>query len=156
MTDTLHKNPESSTVSDTPETNQCVKNNKHLRFLEEDHCSINGKFTFTNPVVNLCKKLERERDEAKRYADTLAELLPVGMLPKDIENIRDANYQMAQDIYKLERERNEWKSAAVAFEKERDAYENALIKIERIAYSDNDVYHDIEQIEAIAHNALNL
>ena len=63
MTDTLHKNPESSTVSDTPETNQCVKNNKHLRFLEEDHCSINGKFTFTNPVVNLCKKLERERNE---------------------------------------------------------------------------------------------
>lgn len=58
--------------------------------------------------------------------------------------------------YRLEAERDKWKAAAVAFEKERDAYENALIRIERIAYSDNDVYHDIEQIEAIAHNVLNL
>jgi hypothetical protein len=64
MTDTLNKNPESRTGYPTPETDKCVKENKHLRFLEEDHSSINGNFTLTNPVVNLCKKLERERDES--------------------------------------------------------------------------------------------
>lgn len=50
-------------MSDTPITNECVKENKHIRFLEEDHWSPHGKFTFTHPIVALCRKLERERNE---------------------------------------------------------------------------------------------
>lgn len=53
-------------MSDTPETDQCVKENKHIRFVEEDHWSLNGKFTYAHPIVFLSRKLERERDEAVR------------------------------------------------------------------------------------------
>ena len=59
-------------MTDTPETDDCVKTNKHLRFLEENHWSESGKFTYTNPIVNLCKKMERERDEERALADRLA------------------------------------------------------------------------------------
>ena len=40
-------------------------------------------------------KAERERDEALAYADKLAAGLPEGMLPKDIEVLRDANLALA-------------------------------------------------------------
>jgi hypothetical protein len=53
-------------MTETPETNQCVKDNKHIKFLEEDHWSLNGKFTYTHPIVALCRRLERERDDAIR------------------------------------------------------------------------------------------
>jgi hypothetical protein len=53
-------------MSDTPETDKCVKDNKHIKFLEEDHWSLNGKFTYTHPIVFLSRKMERERDEAIR------------------------------------------------------------------------------------------
>ena len=49
-------------MSNTPITNECIKENKHIKFLEEDHWSLNGKFTYTHPIVSLCRKLERERD----------------------------------------------------------------------------------------------
>ena len=53
-------------MTDTPETDQCVKDNKHIKFLEEDHWSLNGKFTYAHPIVFLSRKIERERDEAVR------------------------------------------------------------------------------------------
>ena len=53
-------------MTDTPETDKCVKDNKHIKFLEEDHWSLNGKFTYTHPIVFLSRELERERDEAIR------------------------------------------------------------------------------------------
>ena len=40
-------------------------------------------------------KAERERDEALAYADKLAAGLPEGMLPKDVEVLRDANLALA-------------------------------------------------------------
>ena len=58
-------------MTDTPITNECIKENKHIKFLEEDHWSLNGKFTYTHPIVSLCRKLERERDEARERADTM-------------------------------------------------------------------------------------
>jgi len=51
-------------MSDTLETDACVKENKHIKFLEEDHWVIDRIVTYTNPIVALCRKLERERDEA--------------------------------------------------------------------------------------------
>ena len=49
-------------MSDTPETDKIVKDSKHIKFLEEDHWSLNGKFTYTHPIVCLCRKLEQQRD----------------------------------------------------------------------------------------------
>lgn len=41
--------------------------------------------------------LERERDEARGYADKLAAGLPEGMLPKDVDVLRDANLALAME-----------------------------------------------------------
>jgi hypothetical protein len=60
-------------MSDTPETDKRVKDNKHIRFLEEDHWSLNGKFTYTHPIVALCRRLERERDRLAEAGKILAE-----------------------------------------------------------------------------------
>jgi ribosome-binding ATPase YchF (GTP1/OBG family) len=60
-------------MTDTPETDECVKNNKHIKFLEEDHWSLNGKFTYTHPIVALCRKLERERDEEREHLKEIEE-----------------------------------------------------------------------------------
>jgi Lar family restriction alleviation protein len=40
-------------------------------------------------------------DELEAYADKLAAGLPDGMLPKDVENLRQANISMAQQIHEL-------------------------------------------------------
>jgi len=50
------------------------------------------------PWPDFACKLERERDEAREYADRLAEGLPDGMLPKDVEVLREANLGLATDI----------------------------------------------------------
>jgi uncharacterized protein YhaN len=52
-------------MNDTPETDDCIKETKHIKFLEEDHWTPNGYITYTAPIINLCRKLERERDEAR-------------------------------------------------------------------------------------------
>lgn len=46
-------------------------------------------------------RLERERDEALAYADKLAAGLPEGMLPKDVEVLRDANLALAVALEEL-------------------------------------------------------
>jgi len=53
-------------MTETPETDKCVKQNKHLKFLQEDVWVNDNKITYENPIVFLCQKLERERDEAIR------------------------------------------------------------------------------------------
>lgn len=49
----------------------------------------------------LRKEAEQERDELKAYCDKLAAGLPDGMLPKDIENLREANGKLAQENFEL-------------------------------------------------------
>lgn len=48
--------------------------------------------------------LRSEYERLQRYADKLAAGLPEGMLPKDVENLREANAQMATEIGQLRRE----------------------------------------------------
>jgi kynureninase len=48
--------------------------------------------------IDFARKLERERDEAREYADKLAEGLPDGMLPKDVEVLREANLGLATEL----------------------------------------------------------
>jgi chromosome segregation ATPase len=49
--------------------------------------------------------------ELQTYADKLADGLPTGMLPRDIENLREANAGLAEDLQKAERERNYYKES---------------------------------------------
>jgi len=82
-------------MSDTPETDDCVKENKHIKFLEEDHWSLNGKFTFTHPIVALCRKLERKLYGLRSAADCASDLLATAIAERDvllqaIINLRDA------------------------------------------------------------------
>jgi len=52
------------------------------------------RWTSVNGVIDL----QRERDEAREYADKLAEGLPDGMLPKDVEVLREANLGLATEL----------------------------------------------------------
>jgi len=70
--------------------------------------------------IDFARKLERERDEAREelatiteqrdearvYADKLAEGLPEGMLPKDVEVLREANLNLATNIAAVTEQRD--------------------------------------------------
>ena len=75
-------------LAPTPETDQCVKANKHLRFLQEDHYVGNSKTTHENPIVFLSRKLERERDVAQKAMgdarDILLDAMPDANAPTKI------------------------------------------------------------------------
>jgi FtsZ-binding cell division protein ZapB len=51
-------------------------------------------------------RLERELAEANEYADKLAAGYPDGMLPKDIEVLREANYEFTQEVHGLRDQRD--------------------------------------------------
>lgn len=53
-------------------------------------------------LLQHARRLERERDEALAYADKLAAGLPEGMLPKDVEVLRDANLALAVALEELD------------------------------------------------------
>ena len=71
------------TMNDTPET---------------DAEANNGSLCDQCVPVDFARKLERERDEAREYADKLAGGLPDGMLPKDVEVLREANLGLAMEL----------------------------------------------------------
>jgi len=54
----------------------------------------------------LLKEARRERDEAREYADRLAEGLPDGMLPKDVEVLREANLGLATELAAVTEQRD--------------------------------------------------
>jgi chromosome segregation ATPase len=53
------------------------------------------------------KMILSERDEAREYADKLAEGLPEGMLPKDVEVLREANLNLATELTAVTEQRDE-------------------------------------------------
>ncbi len=61
-------------MTDTPETDKCVKQNKHLKFLQEDVWVNDNKITYENPIVSLCQKLERERNRLTEAISRIQEL----------------------------------------------------------------------------------
>ena len=61
-------------MSDTPETDKCIEGNKHIKFLQQDHWIGTDKFTYENPIVDLCRKLERELKEAVEFANNFSYL----------------------------------------------------------------------------------
>jgi kynureninase len=56
----------------------------------------------------LCKlqTVTAQRDEARDYADRLAEGLPEGMLPKDVEVLREANLGLATELSAVTEQRD--------------------------------------------------
>ena len=87
----LHKTP-------TPETDELVRGQL-------------ARVGMTPPVLVTkltikCESLERERDEAREYADKLAEGLPDGMLPKDVEVLREANLGLATEVTTVTEQRD--------------------------------------------------
>jgi hypothetical protein len=110
--------------TDTPETDAMVSADQH--HLEDDNffpasiywrmCDLARtlerkrdelkRWTSVNGVIDL----QRERDEARKYADKLAEGLPDGMLPKDVEVLREANLNLAIELTAITEQRDEWKA----------------------------------------------
>jgi hypothetical protein len=87
--------------TDTPETDAMVSADQH--HLEDDNffpASIYWR------MCDLARTLERERDEAREYADKLAEGLPDGMLPKDVEVLREANLNLAIELTAVTEQRD--------------------------------------------------
>jgi hypothetical protein len=66
--------------------------------------------------------LTSERDEAREYADKLVEGLPDGMLPKDVEVLREANLGLATNIAAVTEQRDR---LAEALDKVVDAWDHA-------------------------------
>jgi hypothetical protein len=71
--------------------------------------------------ADFARKLERERDEAREYADKLAEGLPNGMLPKDVEVLREANLGLATELATVTAQRDEARETIATMEIRHDA-----------------------------------
>jgi hypothetical protein len=70
-------------------------------------------------IWELCEFFEREHDEAQEYADRLAEGLPDGMLPKDVEVLREANLGLATELATVTAQRD---MLAEVLQRIRDGY----------------------------------
>lgn len=57
------------------------------------------------------EELERELKESREYVDKLAQGLPDGMLPKDVEVLREANCGLALELTAVTEERDEARDA---------------------------------------------
>jgi hypothetical protein len=86
--------------TDTPETNAARKSSG-LRGIAYG-LGVNPDLSVAQKVIrdaaDKIEELERERDEALEYADKLAGGLPDGMLPKDVEVLREANLGLAMEL----------------------------------------------------------
>jgi hypothetical protein len=62
-------------MSDTPETNSVLKEIKQhkIAFYTQECNFEGGKVSFESPIVSLCRKLERERDESRAALKHIAE-----------------------------------------------------------------------------------
>lgn len=71
-------------------------------------------------IYGLLKRLEESEvsyEDLRIYCEKLATALPEGMLPKDIENIRNANVKFAQQVFELEAEIISWQDMAKTYRK---------------------------------------
>jgi hypothetical protein len=125
----FHSNNQSTKMTETPETNACIKEYKHIRFLEEDHWSLNGKFTYTHPIVALCRRLERQRDGLKSAADCASDLLYTAIAERD-EAVRSCHIWQKghsdivaeRDLWQQEAKR--WKTISQTQTTQHDGYTN--------------------------------
>lgn len=74
------------------------------RRLESERDELRSDLEFRRGLFQLQEQqlndVRKERDELRAYADKLAAGLPEGMLPKDIEVLREANVALAEESNK--------------------------------------------------------
>ena len=63
---------------------------------------IQGITMLTDPIMDCWEQTKLKLAESEAYADKLAAGLPTGMLPKDVENLREANTILANNLHKAE------------------------------------------------------
>ena len=63
---------------------------------------IQGITMLTDPIMDCWEQTKLKLAESEAYADKLAAGLPTGMLPKDVENLREANAILANNLHKAE------------------------------------------------------
>jgi len=76
--------------------------NAELRAELDKQRTVNATLFENSVALVVHQRTAAELAEARAYADKLAAGLPEGMLPKDVENLRAANAQMAARIVELE------------------------------------------------------
>jgi hypothetical protein len=116
-------------MSDTPETDAEVNELKSAttynmvwaefaRKLERERDEAREKLKWqmhwVETLRRVGRKLRKERDEAREYADKLAEGLPEGMLPKDVEVLRSANLGLATELTTVTEQRDKLAEAVNA------------------------------------------
>jgi chromosome segregation ATPase len=109
-------------MSDTPQTDECVKENRHIRFLQEDHYVGTDKYTYENPIVFLCQRLERkltavteQRDEARETVESLTTtafdlLASLEKARDERDRLADALQECREDSVELLGERDWWQN----------------------------------------------
>jgi len=124
----IHELIRNMNTQPTPETDAAYKNHAadmhdHIpldfaRRLERERDKARFDLDFRRRLGDLQNKtiddLTKQRDEAREYADKLAEGLPEGMLPKDVEVLREANLGLATNIAAVTEQRD---MLAVALER---------------------------------------
>ena len=128
-------------MSDTPETDEL---NGRLDYLLTDAYLL---------MTQHSRKMERERNTAILDLKFRRELYAYQeqQLSKTIQ-IRD---DLRRELNDTIRVCYVWQDGHTKIGKERDVYKDALQRIYDTASEVDDVWFDIEQISAIAHNALN-
>jgi predicted nucleic acid-binding Zn-ribbon protein len=67
---------------------------------------VDRERALANEAIATWRKTREERDEALEYADKLAQGLPEGMLPKDVEVLREANLGLASELAAVTEQRD--------------------------------------------------
>ena len=65
-----------------------------------------AQFPMGGFTLDFARRLERELTAANEYADKLAAGLPDGMLPKDVEVLREANLGLAVELTAVTEQRD--------------------------------------------------
>ena len=90
-----HRRKMITKMTDTPETD-----GEWNRIACYDHPQ------FEHGIAEFARKLERERDEAREYADKLVAHKDMVCLPKDLEVLRGANLGLAVELHEARDQRD--------------------------------------------------
>jgi hypothetical protein len=89
--------------------NYCLEAEKGLAAVTEQRDDLQMQLDSSCNAEEL-RQFRAERDEAREYADKLAEGLPDGMLPKDVEVLREANLGLATELAAVTEQRDQFES----------------------------------------------
>lgn len=77
-------------------------------YMEED---VDGEYITYMDYVSLNSKFiqtQSEKDHLSEYTDHLVAFTKLPCLPKDLENLRETNAKLAEQIHELELSRDSW------------------------------------------------